>query len=47
MKPFDDGPLVGEDAQRMDQLVRADPEAAYTPEFFGVLAKEVGWKLGT
>jgi hypothetical protein len=30
----------------MDQLVRADPEAAYTPEFFGVLAKEVGWRLG-
>jgi NAD(P)-dependent dehydrogenase (short-subunit alcohol dehydrogenase family) len=38
--------LVGEDARRMDQLVRDDPEAAYTPEFFGVLAKEVGWKLG-
>jgi NAD(P)-dependent dehydrogenase (short-subunit alcohol dehydrogenase family) len=38
--------LVGEDAHRMDELVRADPEAAYTPEFFGVLAKEVGWKLG-
>jgi hypothetical protein len=38
--------LVGEDAQRMDQLVRSDPEAAYTPQFFGVLAKEVGWKLG-
>jgi NAD(P)-dependent dehydrogenase (short-subunit alcohol dehydrogenase family) len=38
--------LVGEDAQRMDALVRADPEAAYTPEFFGVLAREVGWKLG-
>jgi hypothetical protein len=30
----------------MDQLVRNDPEAAYTPQFFGVLAKEVGWKLG-
>jgi NAD(P)-dependent dehydrogenase (short-subunit alcohol dehydrogenase family) len=38
--------LVGDDAQRMDQLVRNDPEAAYTPEFFGVLAQEVGWKLG-
>ena len=38
--------LVGEDAIRMDQLVRADPEAAYTPEFFQVLAKEVGWRLG-
>jgi len=39
--------LVGEDAQRMDQLVRKDPEAAYTPEFFGVLASEVGWRLGS
>lgn len=39
--------LVGDDAHRMDQLVRNDPEAAYTPEFFGVLAKEVGWRLGS
>lgn len=38
--------LVGEDAVRMDQMVRADPEAAYTPEFFQRLATEVGWKLG-
>jgi hypothetical protein len=38
--------LVGQDAQRMDELVRKDPEAAYTPEFFSVLAEEVGWKLG-
>jgi NAD(P)-dependent dehydrogenase (short-subunit alcohol dehydrogenase family) len=38
--------LVGEDAIKMDALVRADPEAAYTPEFFQVLAKEVGWRLG-
>ena len=38
--------LVGEDAQKMDALVRRDPEAAYTPEFFGVLASEVGWRLG-
>jgi NAD(P)-dependent dehydrogenase (short-subunit alcohol dehydrogenase family) len=38
--------LVGEDAQRMDELVRADPEKAYEPEFFQVLAQEVGWKLG-
>ena len=38
--------LVGDDAHRMDELVRKDPEAAYTPEFFGVLAQEVGWKLG-
>ena len=38
--------LVGEDAIKMDALVRADPEAAYTPEFFAVLAREVGWRLG-
>jgi NAD(P)-dependent dehydrogenase (short-subunit alcohol dehydrogenase family) len=38
--------LVGEDAGKMDALVRADPEAAYTPQFFDVLAKEVGWRLG-
>ncbi|HEY2749835.1 SDR family oxidoreductase [Phenylobacterium sp.] len=38
--------LVGEDAHRMDALVRKDPEAAYSPEFFAVLAKEVGWRLG-
>ena len=38
--------LVGEDAIKMDALVRADPEAAYTPEFFQVMAKEVGWRLG-
>jgi NAD(P)-dependent dehydrogenase (short-subunit alcohol dehydrogenase family) len=39
--------LVGEDAQKMDALVRNDPEAAYTPEFFGALAAEVGWRLGS
>jgi NAD(P)-dependent dehydrogenase (short-subunit alcohol dehydrogenase family) len=38
--------LVGEDAHKMDALVRADPEAAYSPEFFAILAKEVGWRLG-
>jgi hypothetical protein len=38
--------LVGEDAVKMDALVRADPEAAYTPEFFARLADEVGWQLG-
>ncbi len=37
--------LVGEDAHRMDELVRADPEQAYEPPFFAVLAKEVGWQL--
>jgi NAD(P)-dependent dehydrogenase (short-subunit alcohol dehydrogenase family) len=39
--------LVGEDAHRMDAMVRADPEAAYTPEFFARLAGEVGWRLGS
>jgi hypothetical protein len=39
--------LVGDDAHRMDQLVRADPEAAYSPQFFDALTKEVGWKRGT
>ena len=38
--------LVGEDAQKMDQLVRADPENAYEQPFFEKLAGEVGWKLG-
>ena len=38
--------LVGDDAHRMDQLVRADPEAAYSPQFFDRLTKEVGWRLG-
>ncbi len=38
--------LVGDDAHTMDALVRADPEAAYSPEFFAVLTKEVGWRLG-
>ncbi len=38
--------LVGEDAKTMDAMVRADPEAAYTPEFYEVLVKEMGWRLG-
>jgi NAD(P)-dependent dehydrogenase (short-subunit alcohol dehydrogenase family) len=38
--------LVGEDAQIMDRMVREDPEAAYTPEFFQRLAQATGWKLG-
>jgi NAD(P)-dependent dehydrogenase (short-subunit alcohol dehydrogenase family) len=38
--------LVGDDAHRMDALVRADPEAAYSAPFFDILAKEVGWRLG-
>jgi NAD(P)-dependent dehydrogenase (short-subunit alcohol dehydrogenase family) len=38
--------LVGEDAQKMDALVRRDPEAAYTPEFYERLVSEMGWRLG-
>src|ERR1700712_4013195 len=38
--------LVGEDAQKMDALVRKDPEAAYSPEFYDVLTKDMGWRLG-
>jgi NAD(P)-dependent dehydrogenase (short-subunit alcohol dehydrogenase family) len=38
--------LVGEDAQKMDAMVRRDPEAAYGPEFYDVLIRELGWRLG-
>lgn len=38
--------LVGEDAQKMDAMVRKDPEAAYTPEFYDVLVKDMGWRVG-
>jgi NAD(P)-dependent dehydrogenase (short-subunit alcohol dehydrogenase family) len=38
--------LVGEDAHRMDQMVRAEPENAYEPEFFERLTSAVGWRLG-
>jgi NAD(P)-dependent dehydrogenase (short-subunit alcohol dehydrogenase family) len=38
--------LVGTDAEKIDQLVRASPERAYDIDFFQTLAKEVGWKLG-
>ena len=38
--------LVGDDAQKMDAAVRQDPEAAYTPAFYEMLVKEMGWRLG-
>ena len=38
--------LVGDDAHRMDELVRADPEHAYEPGFFERLAGDTGWRLG-
>jgi hypothetical protein len=38
--------LVGEDAGAIDERVRRDPEAAYEPEFFQMLAREAGWRVG-
>lgn len=38
--------LVGEDAVKLDAMVRADPEAAYTPAFYQRMAAEAGWRLG-
>jgi hypothetical protein len=38
--------LVGDDAHRMDEMVRAEPENAYAPEFFLRLTSSVGWRLG-
>jgi len=38
--------LVGDDAHRLDELVRQTPERAYEPEFFQRFATEVGWRLG-
>ena len=38
--------LVGDDAHRMDELVRADPVHAYEPGFFERLAGDTGWRLG-
>jgi NAD(P)-dependent dehydrogenase (short-subunit alcohol dehydrogenase family) len=38
--------LVGDDAHRMDELVRADPERAYEPGFFERLTENTGWRLG-
>ena len=38
--------LVGEDARIIDEMVRAEPEAAYGTEFFGRMAAAAGWQLG-
>ncbi|WP_085933950.1 SDR family NAD(P)-dependent oxidoreductase [Enhydrobacter aerosaccus] len=38
--------LVGEDAHRLDELVRQSPEQAYEVDFFNRLATTVGWKVG-
>jgi hypothetical protein len=38
--------LVGEDAIKLDAMVRADPEAAYTQAFYDRMIAEAGWGLG-
>jgi NAD(P)-dependent dehydrogenase (short-subunit alcohol dehydrogenase family) len=38
--------LVGDDAHRIDELVRQSPERAYDVDFFDSFAAEVGWRLG-
>jgi NAD(P)-dependent dehydrogenase (short-subunit alcohol dehydrogenase family) len=38
--------LVGDDANKLDELVRQAPEKAYTSEFFENLIKTVGWRVG-
>ena len=37
--------LVGDDAQALDKMVRADPEQAYEPAFYERMASEAGWRL--
>ncbi|MEW5684490.1 MAG: SDR family NAD(P)-dependent oxidoreductase [Pseudomonadota bacterium] len=37
--------LVGDDAHAIDRMVRAEPEQAYEPEFFGRLSEAAGWQL--
>ncbi len=37
--------LVGNDAHRIDEWVRQDPEHAYELDFFERLAKDVGWRI--
>ncbi|MBW7968936.1 SDR family NAD(P)-dependent oxidoreductase [Bradyrhizobium sp. BR 10289] len=38
--------LVGEDAKRLDERVRATPEQAYDRSFYESFTQEVGWRLG-
>jgi NAD(P)-dependent dehydrogenase (short-subunit alcohol dehydrogenase family) len=38
--------LVGDDAHRLDERVRQNPERAYDAEFYESFVKEVGWRLG-
>jgi NAD(P)-dependent dehydrogenase (short-subunit alcohol dehydrogenase family) len=38
--------LVGEDAHRLDERVRADPEHVYDAAFFESFVRESGWRVG-
>ena len=38
--------LVGDDAHRLDEMVRETPEEAYTAEFRERIAERAGWNLG-
>jgi NAD(P)-dependent dehydrogenase (short-subunit alcohol dehydrogenase family) len=38
--------LVGDDAHRLDELVRQAPEDAYELEFFEKFSAEAGWRVG-
>jgi len=38
--------LVGEDAHKIDALVRKSPERAYDVDFFQSFAAEIGWRVG-
>ena len=38
--------LVGADAEELDRRVRADPENAYSREFYDKFNSEIGWRLG-
>ncbi|WP_246732563.1 SDR family NAD(P)-dependent oxidoreductase [Bradyrhizobium yuanmingense] len=35
--------FAGADAQKIDELIRRDPESAYTADFYKKVAEEVGW----
>jgi NAD(P)-dependent dehydrogenase (short-subunit alcohol dehydrogenase family) len=39
--------LVGEDAHKLDERVRAAPETAYDTTFFESFVAEVGWRIGS
>ncbi|MAE96303.1 MAG: short-chain dehydrogenase [Deltaproteobacteria bacterium] len=39
--------LIGEDADALDRMVRAEPEEAYEPAFMERLLTKTGWQLGS